>query len=285
MPTLLQLKSFLAVADQEGFTAASHTLDLSQPAVSRAVASLERELGLPLLRRHRDGVTLTAAGTRAALHARRALHHIEQMHAEVAELAGQVTGTLRLASLPFATGTVIAPALRAFAAEHPRVTVHLLEGSEPEIRDWLARGAADVGVVSLPAPNLETTVLGSQEMVAVLPVGHRLTDRGAVAYSDLAAEPFIRSTGGCAAVFTPVAEKVGVELGAAFEAHEMSAVIDLVRAGLGVSILPEAGLGAATGIVTRPLLPETSRTLALAVTAGASPAARAFLHQFDARTL
>ncbi|MDV3125690.1 LysR substrate-binding domain-containing protein [Mycobacterium sp. 21AC1] len=285
MPTLLQLKSFLAVADQQGFTAAGRVLDLSQPAVSRAVASLEGELGLPLLRRHRDGVSLTAAGTRAAWHARRALHHIEQMHTEVAELAGRVTGTLRLASLPFTTGTVIAPALRVFADEHPLVTVHLLEGSEPEIRDWLARGAADVGVVSLPAPELETTVLGEQEMVAVLPVGHRLAEQDAVAYSDLAAEPFIRSTGGCAAVFTPVAATAGVELRAAFEAHEMSAVIDLVRAGLGVSILPEARMGTTAGIVARPLLPRTTRTLALALTAGASPAARAFLHQVDASTV
>ena len=55
MPTLLQLKAFVAVVDQGGFTAASRRLGLSQPAVSRAVATLEKELGLRLLVRSRDG--------------------------------------------------------------------------------------------------------------------------------------------------------------------------------------------------------------------------------------
>lgn len=185
MPTLLQLRSFLAVVDQGGFTTAAQQLNLTQPAVSRAVAGLEKELGLPLLRRHRDGVTLTAAGERAAEHARHAVNHMQLMRAEVAALAGQLTGTLRVASLPFATGTMLAPRLRAFSDEHRGVTVHLIEGSEPEIRDWLQRGAADVGVVSLPARGLETAELGIDEMVAVLPTGHRLAGLDAVSYAEL----------------------------------------------------------------------------------------------------
>ncbi|MCW1820200.1 LysR family transcriptional regulator [Mycolicibacterium conceptionense] len=284
MPTLLQLRSFLAVVDQGGFTTAAQQLNLTQPAVSRAVAGLEKELGLLLLRRHRDGVTLTAAGERAAEHARHAVSHLELMRTEVAALAGQLTGTLRVASLPFATGTMLAPRLRAFSDEYPGVTVHLIEGSEPEIRDWLERGAADVGVVSLPAPGLEAAELGVDEMVAVLPAGHRLAGLDAVSYAELAAEPFIRSTGGCAAVFTPVAAQVGVELGADFEAHEMTAVINLVRAGLGVSILPSPS-GPHPGIVARPLIPRTTRTLALAIGRSAGPAARAFLGQAAARNL
>ncbi|OBB93604.1 LysR family transcriptional regulator [Mycolicibacterium peregrinum] len=284
MPTLLQLKSFLAVVDQGGFTAAGQLLDLTQPAVSRAVASLEKELGLPLLRRHRNGVSLTAAGDRAAAHARDAVRHMELMRTEVAAMAGQLTGTLRVASLPFATGTMLAPRLRAFSDEYPGVTVHLMEGSEPEIRSWLERGAADAGVVSLPAPGLEVGKLGVDEMVAVLPAGHRLAALNAVSYAELAAEPFIRSTGGCAAVFTPVAAEAGVELGADFEAHEMTAVLDLVRAGLGVSILPSLS-GPHPGIVSRPLIPRTTRTLALAISPGTGSAARAFLRQVGARTL
>ena len=93
-----------------------------------------------------------------------------------------------------------------------------------------------------PAPGLQGGALGSQEMVAVVPVGHRLALRDEVTYADLAREAFIRSTGGCAQVFTPVARQLGVEFDVAFEAREMSAVLEMVRAGLGVSILPTAGL-------------------------------------------
>jgi DNA-binding transcriptional LysR family regulator len=137
--------------------------------------------------------------------------------------------------------------------------------------------------VTLPAPGLKTAALGSQEMVAVVPVGHRLALRDEVTYADLAREAFIRSTGGCAQVFAPVARQLGVELDVAFEAREMSAVLEMVRAGLGVSILPTAGLpDLPGGIVTRPLVPKTTRHLAVAVSASASPAARAFLQQIEA---
>src|SRR6478735_3422143 len=109
MSTLLQLKTFVAVIDHGGFTAASHHLGLSQPAVSRAIAALENDLGLPLLIRSRDGVTLTPAGSVALTHAREAVRHVSSMRTELAELAGDVTGTLSLASLPSATATLVAP--------------------------------------------------------------------------------------------------------------------------------------------------------------------------------
>ena len=92
------------------------------------------------------------------------------------------------------------------------------------MRDWLDQGAAEAGVVSLPARGLDTAILGDQDIVTVVRVGHRLADWNEVGYAELAKEPFIRSTGGCAEVFTPVARRVGVEFDMAFEARKMSAV-------------------------------------------------------------
>ena len=280
MTTLLQLKSFVAVVDQGGFTQASRLLGLSQPAVSRAVATLEKDLGVTLLARRRDGVALTEAGSLALTHARQAVRHLTLMRTEVAALSGDLTGTLSLASLPSVTATLVAPQLQAFAARHPTVTIRLLEGSEQEVRDWLDQGAAEAGVVSLPARGLDTAVLGEQDMVAIVPADHRLAASSAVSYADLATEPFIRSTGGCADVFMPVARQLGVEFDVAFEAREMSAVLEIVRARMGVSILPSAGLpDPPDGVVVRPLVPRTVRQLGIAVSASASAAARAFLDQ------
>jgi DNA-binding transcriptional LysR family regulator len=286
MTTLLQLTSFVAVVDQGGFTAASRRLGLSQPAVSRAVATLEKELGLPLLRRSRDGLSLTDAGSVALTHAREAVRHLTLMRTEVAALAGEITGTLSLASLPSVTATLVAPQLRVFAERYPAVTIRLLEGSEEEVRDWLDQGAADAGVISLPARGLETAVLGDQDMVAIVPAAHRLAASNQVSYVELAKEPFVRSTGGCADVFTPVARREGVDFDVAFEAREMSAVLEIVRAGLGVSIMPSAGLpDLPDGVVARPLVPKTVRRVGVAVSASASAAARAFLEQIAALDL
>jgi DNA-binding transcriptional LysR family regulator len=283
MSTLLQLKSFVAVVDQGGFTAASRRLGLSQPAVSRAVASLEKEFGLSLLVRSRDGLTLTEAGSLVLTHAREAVRHLTLMRTEVAGLAGEVTGTLSLASLPSATGTLVAPQLQRFTARYPAVTIRLLEGSEQEVRDWLDQGAAEAGVVRLPIEGLDAAALGDQDLVAVVPVDNRLASCDEIEYAELAKEPFIRSTGGCTEVYVPVAQRAGVEFDVAFEAREMSAVLEIVRAGLGVSILPSAGLpDLPDGLVVRPLVPRTVRSLGVAVSASASPAARAFLEQIAA---
>lgn len=282
MPTLLQLKSFISVVDEGGFTAASRRLNLSQPAVSRAVATLENELGLALLIRGRDGVALTEAGGVALTHAREAVRHLGLMRSEVAALAGEITGTLALASLPSVTGTLIAPHLRSFTERHPGVAIRLLEGSEPEVRDWLDQGAAEAGVVSLPIKGLEVAALGEQDFVAVVPADNRLAGWTEADYAELAKEPFIRSTGGCAEVFTPIARRSGVEFDVAFEAREMSAVLEIVRAGLGVSILPSAGMEVPDGVVALPLVPRTVRRLGIAVSASAAAPARAFLEQIAA---
>jgi DNA-binding transcriptional LysR family regulator len=286
MTTLLQLKSFVTVVEQGGFTAASRRLGLSQPAVSRAVATLEKELGAPLLIRRRDGLSLTGAGSVALTHAREAVRHLSLMRTEVAALAGEITGTLSLASLPSVTAILVAPQLQAFAARYPGVTIRLLEGSETEVGDWLDQGAAEAGVVSLPIRGMDAAVLGNQDMVAVVPAGHRLAEWDEVSYAELAKEPFIRSTGGCADVFGPVARRLGVDFDVAFEAREMSAVLEIVRAGLGVSILPVAGLPELPDdVMVRPLTPRTVRHLGVVVSASASAPARAFLDQIAALDL
>ena len=283
MPTLLQLKSFISVVDEGGFTAASRQLGLSQPAVSRAVATLEKELGAALLVRGRDRLALTEAGHIALAHAREAVRHLTSMRVEVAALAGEMTGTLALASLRSATGTLIAPHLRTFAERHPAVVIRLLEGNEREVRDWLDQGAADVGVVSLPIKGLESAALGDEDFVATLPADSRLTEWEELDYAQLAQEPFVGSTGGCAEVYTPVARRNDVEFNVAFEAREMSAVLEIVRAGLGVSILPSTALpDELDGIVVRPLVPRTVRHLGIAISASASAPARAFLEQIAA---
>jgi DNA-binding transcriptional LysR family regulator len=208
------------------------------------------------------------------------------MRSEVASLAGDLTGVLSIASLPSATATLLAPQLQAFVQRHPAVTIRLLEGSEDEILDWLDQGAADAGVVSLPVRGMTHAVLGDQDMVAVVPADHRLAGWTEVEYAEVAKEPFIRGTGGCADVYAPVAAACGVEFEVAFEAREMVSVLEIVRAGLGVSILPSSGLPQMRdGVAMIPLVPRTVRRLGIAVSASASGVARAFLDQIAALDL
>ncbi|MGI5291690.1 LysR family transcriptional regulator [Nonomuraea polychroma] len=285
--TLAQLRALIAVAEHGGFTAAADMTGMSQPAVSRAIAALERELGAALFVRHRDGIALTEAGRRAVDRAREALRHFDLIRADVAAAAGEITGELRLASLPSATGTLIARLLRTFTDRYPQVRVRLFEGVDDDIRAWLHRGAAEVGVVTLPAPGLDTVPLSTHDMVAALPAGHPLADQEVVHVADLTGRPFILTTAGCRPLIMAAARESDVRLDIAFEASGPAAILEMVAAGLGVSIIPTLGLPADLGaVVTRPLEPRTTRSLALAVPslADCPPAARAFLDQLAAFT-
>ena len=143
--------------------------------------------------RGRDGLSLTDAGSSCTDARTRSASAPGVDAHRTGGHGGRVAGTLTLASLPTVTATLLAPQLRAFAERHPAVTIRLLEGSEEEVRDWLDQGAAEAGVVKLPARGLQTAVLGDQEMVAVVPADSWLAARDVVDYAELAKEPFIRS--------------------------------------------------------------------------------------------
>lgn len=172
-----------------------------------------------------------------------------------------VTGALRLASLPTATGPLLTPRTGEFADRHPHVRVRLLEGFDRDVRAWLERGAVEAGVVTLAAPGLDAVELGSDEMVALLPAAHPLAAASAVTVAALAKEPFILSTGGCRSLVQHAAREAGVELDVAFEAGELSAIAAMVGSGLGVSIVPTLGQEVWQGsegdaVAARPLRPQ-----------------------------
>lgn len=278
--TFSQLRMLLAVVEEGSFTAAASRVRISQPAVSRAIASLEAELGATLLSRGSGGVQLTEAGRAALAHAREAVQHEDALRARVAAATVTVEGVLLLASMPSVTGTLIPPRVRRFRDRHPEVDLRLVDGTDDEVRAWLCNGAADIGVVSLPARGFETQPLGRDEFVAVIPADHRLASLSEIPFSELSHETFILPAGGCGPLITEAARRAHVRLSAQLEVTDITSLVGMVASGLGVSIAPTLGLRKPSpGIVTRPLEPRTPRPLALAVRSlsEASPQAKAFL--------
>jgi DNA-binding transcriptional LysR family regulator len=278
--TLTQLRVLLAVAECGGFTVAAERIHSTQPAVSRAVSALERELRTTLFTRNRDGVVPTEAGSIAIRRARETILQVERLRQDVGAVAGRVTGVLRLASLPSATGSLLANPLRAFTSRYPQVSVRLFEGTDQEVRDWLAQGGADLGVVTLPAPGYDWVPLGGDEMVALLPAEHALAGEASISFEQIAGERFILPTGGCGPLIVAAARRVGITLDVWLEARDPQSIVEMVAADLGVSIMPTLNLPAhPSGITTRPLAPRLPRALALARAAGASTVARVFVDE------
>lgn len=281
-----QLRAFVAVADAGGFTAAAEALGITQSGVSHAVAALEADLGARLFLRGRDGVTVSDAGRRVLPHAREVLAREERIRREGAAAAALETGKVRLGSFPSVSTRILPGVLAAFRRRYPGVEVVVFEGTDPEVRGWIAARTVDAGVVTLPLPpaageeGIEALPLAADDFLVALPAAHPLAAAPGLAVGRLAAEPFILSRSGCEATIHDLFAAAGVALRPRFEVLDMGTILAMVREGVGLTILPALALPPdAPGVRAVPIVPRVRRQLALGVRSPASlpPATAAFV--------
>ena len=278
--TEAQLKVLLAVADTGGFSLASERLAMSQPGVSRAVASLEEELGVQLLTRRRGAVSLTNVGFHIAQHARGVLAHSEAIRQEAGQVAGNYAGHLRIGSLPGLSAELVSPILARFHERHPGAEVELLEASDEEILHWIRNRNVDVGVVARAPEDLDVTHLEDTALLAVVPESHAAAQSKAVAISALENDQFVVARNGFERLVSDLFAANGRSRRVEFEVTETSSAVAIVAAGLGVTIVPDLLLGELPPTAAaRPLDPPVSLPLGLATRAGndVPPAVTAFI--------
>jgi DNA-binding transcriptional LysR family regulator len=246
---LRQLRYFVAVAEERSVTGAAARLHITQPPLSVQLARLERELGVPLLVRHRRGVDLTEAGRHLLGHARRLLADVGAAAESVQRLGDGRSGRLVLAFVPSAAWTVLPPLLRRYYEDWPDVVLDFVEDLPDGVVEAVRGRRADVGLVYLPPPGygtalepeLDIAVMRREPLVAVLPA--RLADRAGdrVALAELAGESFLTPAraawGGLQAHLIGACQQAGFEPRLR-EVKHVQTVISLVGAGLGVSVLP-----------------------------------------------
>ena len=169
------------------FSAAAESLHLSQSAVSQQIATLEREVGMQLLDRTREGPKLTDAGRVLVGHAEAAIARLEEAERELAAIAGLEGGELRLASFPTASATILTEAVSTFHNRHPGVRLSVADAEPEESLPRLRAGDIDLALTfdypSIPKPperDLEQTLVLSESMHLALPKDHPLADRKVV---------------------------------------------------------------------------------------------------------
>ncbi|MFC9929573.1 LysR family transcriptional regulator [Streptomyces sp. NPDC127190] len=256
------LRYFVTVAEELHFTRAAERLYVSQPALSKQIRALERQLGAELFRRDRHGVGLTAAGEALLPHAREVLAGWTAGAAavEAAKAAQRSTLVVGMSTSPGRGGLL--PAVRSrFTAAHPRVTVRLRQMSWDDPTAGLADGGADVAFVWLPLPEEERydwTVVAEEPRLLALPATHPLAARTEIDFADLLDEPFLalpRSAGVLRDHWLALdarggrPPRIGAEIAGAEETYEA------LLAGLGVCLVAvgNAPLITLGGVVTRPV--------------------------------
>lgn len=241
--TLHQLRVFREVAQQGHFTRAAEALYISQPAVSRCIKDLERQVGMPLLEPIGRRVQPTEAGRVVLLHAERVLVELSDAGHTLAAMRDGGTGRLVLgaSSTP---GTYLLPAmLGQFRRDHPCVDVLLEIADTHEVVTRVQNGRLDLGLVGeaeFPA-TLKVEPFRTDRLVLILSPAHPLAGRGPVMLSDLADEPFVLRERGSSTreVLERTLHEREFQPKAILELGTTEAVKKAVSAGLGISFVSE----------------------------------------------
>ncbi|MGQ5637268.1 MULTISPECIES: LysR family transcriptional regulator [unclassified Streptomyces] len=256
------LRYFVAVAEELHVTRAAEKLYVSQPALSKQIRALERQLGAELFRRGRHGVALTPAGEALLPHARTVLAAWEAGAAavEAAKAAQRSTLVVGMSTSPGRGGLL--PAVRSrFTAAHPGVTVRLRQMSWDDPTAGLADGTADVAFVWLPLPDEERyawTVVAEEPRLLALPDSHRLAARSEIDFADLLDEPFLalpQSAGRLRDHWLALDARAGRPPRVGAEVSGTEETYEALVAGLGVCLVAEGNAPLITlgGVTTRPV--------------------------------
>ncbi len=236
-----QLQALAAVADHGNFTEAALTLNISQSAVSHAIAGLEEELGVPLLLRGRQGATPTPVGERVLLHARKLLRLLEDIVHETTLEKGLLGGRLRIASFRSAATHLLPPVIARFRQQFPNIAVTIMEVDDySDVEQRLREGRADLGMTYLPAPEEFDSWEIRRDDYVMLVRDCDAPEPSSLTWEALANYSFIVSTSECCTaqrVFEHCAA-AGHSLNVAYQVREDSTIVSMVAQGLGAAIMP-----------------------------------------------
>ena len=235
------LEQFVALARTKNFTRAAEELNLSQPALSRAIQKLEEQLGQPLFERKPREVLLTDLGELLLERAQQILKLMEDMFSELSE-AGR-RGRIRLGAIPTIAPYFLPGLLSSFAKAHPDISVIVQEDTTEHLIKRCSHGEIDLAILALPitAKYVEVEPLFDEELLLVVPVGHPLGTAQSVAIDAVEGYPFVMlSEAHCLSEnIATFCRRKSVQPVTVERTSQLATVQELVTLNHGVSIVPE----------------------------------------------
>ena len=244
---LRQLRYFVEVAEREHISEAAEHLHVAQSAISRQIANLEDELGTPLFERIGRNVKLTPIGKIFLEHAIVALKAIDFAAKQVEEYLDPAKGTIKIGFPTSLASYVLPSVISAFKKEYPDVAFHLRQGSYKYLIDAVKNrelNLAFLGPLPQKDDEINTTLLFSESIHALLPSSHPLAKQESINLSDLRNEKFVSFPEGYVLhkVALDACKSVGFTPNITSEGEDMDALKGLVAAGIGVTLLPDSSL-------------------------------------------
>jgi LysR family hydrogen peroxide-inducible transcriptional activator len=236
-----QLRYFLKVAEWQNFTRAGEELSITQPALSRAVAKLEREIGQPIFERQTHKVTLTDAG-------KLLLARAEQIVALVDDTLSEITddgekGNVRVGAIPTIAPYFLPAVLRDFRDQHPRANVQVHEETTDKLLQRCNHGDIDVAVLAAPIErhHLEVESLFEEELLLVMSTDNHLSDKKRIGVADLQGQSFVLldETHCLSDTIISFCRQRSFQPVTVEHTSQLATVGELVALGHGVSLIPQ----------------------------------------------
>ncbi|MFJ4973901.1 LysR family transcriptional regulator [Streptomyces coeruleorubidus] len=238
-------RTFVTVCRLGSLSAAAAELHHTQSAVSRQIAGLERQLGVPLMERHARGVRPTPAGEVFRRHALATLNEADRAVRAVRDARdGAVSRPLAVGATPSLAAGIVPEAIRDLLERVGAVRWSLLPGLSPDLHQRVIAGDLDLAVVTdappgLPHdPRVERRFLGLDEMVVALPLGHPQAGRGPVRMRSLAEQTWVEDNDGSAALLRQHAARAGAGARIDLAAADLLGKLALVATGHAIALIP-----------------------------------------------
>ncbi|PRB68102.1 LysR family transcriptional regulator [Arthrobacter sp. MYb213] len=248
MFSLIQLESFVAVAEELHFGAAAERLNMTQPPLSRQIQLLERELQAKLFIRTSRNVALTAAGEVLLPNARRILDMSRKTSLEVSRVSTGESGTVVVGYTSVAGQSVLPEFLARAAQKLPELTMVLREAVSVDQLDALSKGTIDIGLLRpvVHRSGITTCLIRKDRLVVALPEGHHLVTGKGVLIKELVGLPLMMYSTSEARYFYDLVlrlfDSVSAKPTISQVASQIPALMALVGVGLGVSLVPASAM-------------------------------------------
>lgn len=240
--TLRQLRVFCAVYERRSFTSAADDMHMTQSAVSKLCAELESEIGLPLFERTTRRVTPCDGAAELYEYAQEVLNTMRLAGRRLSALRTLDQGNLSIAASPMMMSGLLAPVIEAFARDHPQVRIDLHELTTDESVDYVRTGRCDFGLVSIAEhdPQLEPKVVCAELLCLACTPSHPLAAKKRITWGEASDYPHItlRSVYSTRKTIDRILKAQGLELRSTIQAGTLATSLRLVKANLGVTLIP-----------------------------------------------
>ncbi|WGY71609.1 LysR family transcriptional regulator [Burkholderia cepacia] len=240
---LVDLKLFTHIAEANSLTRGAERAHLSVPAASMRIKNLEEQVGVKLLSRTSQGVTLTAPGETLLAHARHVLRQLEQLTGDLQEYASGVKGHVRVFANTTAMSEFLPGVLRRYLVSHPDVTIDMQERLSPDIVRAVQEGVVDIGIVAgdVRTDGLQAMPYRRDRLVLVTALGHPLAELASTPFVATLDHDFIGLTEASAIhnFLKRAAADMQRTLRWRIQVSNFEAACRMIEANVGVGVLPE----------------------------------------------